>query len=178
MEEKRVVISGIGAVSCVGNSVAAMWDSLLNGKSGIAPVTIFDSSSCKTQIAGEVQNFDPLQFVDAKDARRLDGHRRYAYDRVAGAGAGGEGAFADQSVFHTDADYEHRIGRDCDPNGRTGAELFGGIGMREQRPCHQRCVLLHSARRCGHDDHRGSGSRGIRTRIRGILLHEGHEHAE
>ena len=72
MEEKRVVITGIGAVSCVGNSVAAMWDSLLNGRSGIAPVTIFDASGCKTQIAGEVKNFDPLQFVDAKDARRLD----------------------------------------------------------------------------------------------------------
>jgi len=85
MDQKRVVISGIGAVSSVGNTVAAMWDSVINGRCGIGPITIMDSSRCKTHIAGEVKNFDPSQFVDPKDARRLDDYCLYtiaAYDEA------------------------------------------------------------------------------------------------
>ena len=72
MEQKRVVITGIGAVSCVGNNVPAMWDSLVNGRCGIDKVTIFDATTCKTQIAGEVKNFEATDFMDVKDARRFD----------------------------------------------------------------------------------------------------------
>ena len=62
MEQKRVVITGIGAVSCVGNNVPAMWDSLVNGRCGIDKVTIFDATTCKTQIAGLSQETSPNQW--------------------------------------------------------------------------------------------------------------------
>ncbi len=78
MAEKRVVITGIGAVSCVGNDVATMWDSLVNGKCGIDKVTIFDATTCKTQIAGEVKGFDPLTCMESKDARRFDDYCIFA----------------------------------------------------------------------------------------------------
>ena len=78
MEKKRVVITGMGAISCVGNDVATMWDSLVNGRCGIDRVTIFDASTCKTQIAGEVKGFDPLKYMDSKDARRFDDYCIFA----------------------------------------------------------------------------------------------------
>lgn len=78
MEQKRVVITGIGAVSCVGNNVPAMWDSLVNGRCGIDKVTIFDATTCKTQIAGEVKNFEATDFMDVKDARRFDSYAIFA----------------------------------------------------------------------------------------------------
>ncbi len=75
MPLKRVVITGLGALTPVGNSALATWQSLVNGVSGIAPITSFDASLFKTQFAGEVKDFDPLQIIDRKEARKMD---RYA----------------------------------------------------------------------------------------------------
>ncbi len=69
--EKRVVITGIGAVTPLGIGVDAFWDGLKNGISGIGPVTLFDASTFDCRIAGEVKNFDPSLYVDKKEARRL-----------------------------------------------------------------------------------------------------------
>ncbi len=67
----RVVITGIGAITPLGMSPEQLWQGLVAGKSGIAPVTLFDTTNYKTRIAAEVKNFDPTQYVDAKDARRM-----------------------------------------------------------------------------------------------------------
>ena len=75
MPLKRVVITGLGALTPVGNSAPDTWQSLVNGVSGIAPITSFDASLFKTQFAGEVKDFDPLQIIDRKEARKMD---RYA----------------------------------------------------------------------------------------------------
>lgn len=75
MELKRVVITGLGAVTPVGNDVAAMWQSMVAGKSGVGPITQFDASLFRTQIAAEVKDFDPSSLLDKKESRRLD---RYA----------------------------------------------------------------------------------------------------
>lgn len=72
MNERRVVITGTGIVSCVGNNVADFWDAVVTGKCGLGPVTRFDASEYRTQIAGEVKNLDITQFMSAKDAKRLD----------------------------------------------------------------------------------------------------------
>jgi len=69
---KRVVITGMGVVSPVGNGVEEAWGSILAGKSGIGPITSFDAGRLDVRIAGEVRNFDPLTYIPAKDARHMD----------------------------------------------------------------------------------------------------------
>jgi 3-oxoacyl-[acyl-carrier-protein] synthase II len=69
---RRVVVTGIGLVSPLGIGVEKNWDALLRGQSGIGPITRFDASKYSTRIAGEVKNFDPLEFIDKRDARRMD----------------------------------------------------------------------------------------------------------
>ncbi|WGV57999.1 beta-ketoacyl-ACP synthase II [Brevibacillus brevis] len=70
--KRRVVITGVGVVSPVGNDAQTFWNSLLEGKSGIDRVAAFDASDYPTQIAGEVKNFDPEQYMDKKEIRRTD----------------------------------------------------------------------------------------------------------
>ncbi len=68
---QRVVITGMGALSPLGHSAAELWDGLINGRSGIAPITQFDASRLSTRFAGEVKDFDPLKWVNFKEARRM-----------------------------------------------------------------------------------------------------------
>jgi len=75
---RRVVVTGLGALSPVGNNAEEFWSSLVQGRSGVGPITKFDTEGYPTRIAGEVRNFDPLNFVDKKDARRLDPYLQYA----------------------------------------------------------------------------------------------------
>ena len=72
MARRRVVVTGLGIVSPVGNSVEEAWQNILAGKSGIAAVTKFDVSTFPVKFAGEVKNFDITQYISAKDARRMD----------------------------------------------------------------------------------------------------------
>ncbi|MFC1538535.1 beta-ketoacyl-ACP synthase II [Candidatus Latescibacterota bacterium] len=76
--ERRVVVTGIGVISPIGNSVDEFWTSLINGKSGIGTITKFDASDLKTRIAGEVKNFNPEPIIDAKELRRIDLFSQYA----------------------------------------------------------------------------------------------------
>ena len=78
MELKRVVVTGLGAVTPVGNTPEEMWKNLLNGVSGAAPITLFDASKFKTQFACEVKNFDVTEYVDRKDARKMDRYTQFA----------------------------------------------------------------------------------------------------
>ncbi len=72
MSKRRVVITGLGIVSPVGNDVATAWKNIVEGKSGIGPVTHFDASTFPTKIAGEVRDFDPAQYVAPKDVKKMD----------------------------------------------------------------------------------------------------------
>ena len=72
MSKRRVVVTGLGIISPVGNDVPSAWQNILAGKSGVGPVTHFDASTFPTKIAGEVRNFDPAQFVAAKDVKKMD----------------------------------------------------------------------------------------------------------
>ena len=79
MELKRVVVTGLGAVTPLGNNVADTWQSLINGVSGAGPITRFDSSKFKTQFACEVKNFNAeAYFTDKKEIRKCDLHAQYA----------------------------------------------------------------------------------------------------
>jgi len=75
---RRVVVTGLGTLSPVGNTVDEFWTSLVQGRSGVGMITRFDTTGYPTRIAGEVRNFDPLDFVDKKEARRLDPYLQYA----------------------------------------------------------------------------------------------------
>lgn len=78
MELKRVVVTGLGALTPVGNDANETWDSLLQGKSGAGPITLFDASQFKTTFACEVKNFDPNDHFDRKEARRYDRYTQFA----------------------------------------------------------------------------------------------------
>ncbi len=71
-QNKRVVITGLGAITPIGKNLAEYWDGLLQGRSGVGSVTLFDASKHACQIAAEVKDFDPHQYLDKKDAKRMD----------------------------------------------------------------------------------------------------------
>jgi 3-oxoacyl-[acyl-carrier-protein] synthase II len=78
MELKRVVVTGLGAITPIGNTVAEYWNALLEGKSGAAPIKQFDASLFKTQFACEIKNFNVEDHIDKKEARKLDQFSQYA----------------------------------------------------------------------------------------------------
>ena len=88
--ERRVVITGTGILSCVGNTTAEFWDAVVNGRCGLGPVTKFDVSEYRTKIAGELKNFDVTKFVSPKDAKHMDPFCQYAvaaaHEALANAG--------------------------------------------------------------------------------------------
>ena len=78
MDKRRVVITGVGAVTPVGNTADEFWAALIAGRSGIGPITRFDSTGYATRIAGELKGFDPLKYIDRKDDRKFDLFLKYA----------------------------------------------------------------------------------------------------
>ena len=71
-QKKRVVITGLGAITPIGNNLAEYWSGLLQGRNGVGAVTLFDASQHACQFAAEVKDFDPFQYLDKKDAKRMD----------------------------------------------------------------------------------------------------------
>ena len=110
MELKRVVVTGLGAISPLGNDVATTWDAAVNGKSGAAPITHFDASKFKTQFACEVKGFNAADHFDRKIVRQLDLYAQYAL------------VAARQAVSDAKLDSE-----DIDKN-RVGVIIAAGIG--------------------------------------------------
>ena len=78
METKRVVITGMGVISPLGLDMPTTWQSLIDGKSGIGPITLFDTTDQEVKFAGEAHDFDPLNYMTAKDARRADRFTQFA----------------------------------------------------------------------------------------------------
>ena len=99
--KRRVVVTGLGAVSPLGGSVATTWDALVAGKSGAAPIQRFDPSELDVRFACEVKNFDPLEHMDRKEAKRADLYAQYgiaaAEQAVRDAGFNGELASGDRT---------------------------------------------------------------------------------
>ena len=78
MQLKRVVVTGLGALTPIGNNIQEYWDGLVNGVSGAAPITYFDATKFKTRFACELKNFDATEFIDRKEARKMDRFTQYA----------------------------------------------------------------------------------------------------
>jgi len=77
-ESRRVVVTGLGAITPIGNNLADYWKGLLSGRNGIGPITFFDASHHACRIAGEVKGFDPHDYLDRKDAKRMDRFAQFA----------------------------------------------------------------------------------------------------
>lgn len=110
MAERRVVITGLGAITPLGNSVAALWDGLVSGRCGIAALTRFDSSPFDVHIGGECLGFDPEPWIDKRMAKRMDRHTHFG---VAGAVQAFDDAGLKPGQFHPE---------------RAGCVLGTGIG--------------------------------------------------
>ena len=78
MDLKRVVVTGLGAITPLGNDVESVWNNALNGVSGAGPITHFDSSLFKTHFACEVKGFNPADYMDRKEFKRMDLYAQYA----------------------------------------------------------------------------------------------------
>ena len=78
MELKRVVVTGLGALTPIGNNIEEYWEGLSTGKSGCAPITYFDTEKFKTKFACELKNFNAQDYFDRKEARKLDRFAQYA----------------------------------------------------------------------------------------------------
>ncbi len=102
MELKRVVVTGLGALTPIGNSLSEYWEGLTSGKSGAAPITHFDASLFKTQFACEIKNWDVNDHFDRKEARKMDKFSQYAMVSV-------EEAIADSALLDSNPDLD-RIG--------------------------------------------------------------------
>ncbi len=76
--QKRVVVTGIGAITPIGNTPGEYWEGLLAGRNGIGPITLFDASEHKCRIAGEVKEYDPHDYLDCKEAKRMDRFAQFA----------------------------------------------------------------------------------------------------
>lgn len=127
MNSRRVVVTGIGAISSVGNSVDAMWESLLAGKSGIGPVTKFDAADYRTRIAGEIKDLNVSNYMTEKEARRLDDFCIYAI------------AASDEAMKDAGLGLDLRDGSVADPN-RVGVCVGSGIGG--MRTMEEQCMKL------------------------------------
>ena len=109
--KRRVVVTGMGAITPVGNDVAATWRAIIDGKPGAAPITKFDATNFPVRFACEVKGFDPLQYMDRKEAKRADAYAQYA---IAGAAqAMADAALTDPGMYDPD---------------RVGVILGSGIG--------------------------------------------------
>lgn len=100
MELKRVVVTGMGALTPIGNTAPEFWANLVQGVSGAGPITRFDATNYKTRFACEVKNFDPIQFIDKKEVKRLDRFAQFAMvcstEAIKDAGLDAEGINRDR----------------------------------------------------------------------------------
>ncbi len=110
MAKRRVVITGIGILSPLGNDLASSWDGIVNGRSGIGPITHFDATNFATRIAGEVKGFDASEWIAPKDVKKMDPFVHYGV-------AGGVMAIRDAGIDVRESDAE-----------RIGVAIGAGIG--------------------------------------------------
>jgi len=127
---KRVVVTGMGAITPIGNTLSAYWDGLLAGRNGIGPITLFDASRHDCRIAGEVKGFDPQDYMDRKEAKRMD---RFAQFAVAAS----QQALADANFVINDLNAE-----------QVGIVIGTGIGGLKVMEDQQEVYLNRGPSRC------------------------------
>lgn len=127
---RRVVVTGLGAITPIGNTLEDYWQGLMSGRSGIGPITAFDASKHACRIAGEVKDFDPLDYIDRKEAKRMD---RFSHFAIAAS----KQALADSGLEITDLNAE-----------QVGAVIGTGIGGLKVLEDQQEIYLNRGPDRC------------------------------
>ena len=130
IELKRVVVTGLGAITPIGNTLAEYWEGLLSGRNGIGPITLFDPSRHDCRIAGEVKNYDPYLYLERKEAKRMD---RFAQFGVSAS----KQALADAQFVINDLNAE-----------QVGAIIGTGIGGLKVLEDQQEIYLTRGPSRC------------------------------
>ena len=118
MSQRRVVITGMGMISPLGNDLASSWDAIVNSRSGLGPITSFDASLFTTRIAGEIRDFDPTVYMSPKDVKKMDAFIHY--------GIAASMMAMDDSGLEVTEDNAERIGAII------GAGIGGILGIEEQ----------------------------------------------
>ena len=118
MSKRRVVITGMGMISPLGNDMASSWDAIVNGRSGLGPITSFDASLFTTRIAGEIRDFDPTVYMSPKDVKKMDAFIHY--------GIAASLMAMDDSGLEVTEENAERIGA------IVGAGIGGILGIEEQ----------------------------------------------
>jgi 3-oxoacyl-[acyl-carrier-protein] synthase II len=118
MSQRRVVITGMGMISPLGNDLASSWDAIANGRSGLGPITSFDASLFTTRIAGEIRDFDPTAYMSPKDVKKMDAFIHY--------GIAASLMAMDDSGLEVTEENAERIGAII------GAGIGGILGIEEQ----------------------------------------------
>ena len=118
MSKRRVVITGMGMISPLGNDMASSWEAIVNGRSGLGPITSFDASQFTTRIAGEIRDFDPTVYMSAKDVKKMDAFIHY--------GIAASLMALDDSGLEVTEENAERIGA------IVGAGIGGILGIEEQ----------------------------------------------
>ncbi|KAF1717515.1 beta-ketoacyl-[acyl-carrier-protein] synthase II [Pseudoxanthomonas yeongjuensis] len=118
MSQRRVVITGMGMISPLGNDLASSWDAIANGRSGLGPITSFDASLFTTRIAGEIRDFDPTTYMSPKDVKKMDAFIHY--------GIAASLMAMDDSGLEVTEENAERIGAII------GAGIGGILGIEEQ----------------------------------------------
>lgn len=129
-DRKRVVVTGLGAITPIGNTLAEYWEGLMSGRNGIAPITLFDASRHDCRIAGEVKGFDPHTYLERKEAKRMD---RFAQFAVSAS----KQAIADAQLAITDLNAE-----------QVGVMIGTGIGGLKVLEDQQEILLSKGPDRC------------------------------
>jgi 3-oxoacyl-[acyl-carrier-protein] synthase II len=122
---RRVVITGMGAITPLGNTVDEYWNGLINGVSGAGPITRFDASKFKTRFACEVKGFDPLNYVERQEARKYDLYTQFSI------------AASDEAIKQANIDFD-KVNKD-----RIG--VIWGSGMVVSKLTRTRCLNLQKA---------------------------------
>lgn len=130
VDRKRVVVTGLGAITPIGNTLTEYWDGLMSGRNGIGPITLFDASRHDCRFAGEVKGYDPLLYLDRKEAKRMD---RFAQFAVSGS----KQAIADAQLTINDLNAE-----------QVGVLIGTGIGGLKVLEDQQEIYLTKGPDRC------------------------------
>jgi 3-oxoacyl-[acyl-carrier-protein] synthase II len=130
VELKRVVVTGLGAITPLGNTVETYWQGLLAGRSGIAPITLFDASHLPCRIAGEAKDFDPNDYLERKEAKRMDRFSQFAV-------CASQQAIDDSGLKITDANAE-----------QVGVLIGSGVGGMKVMEDQQEIYLTRGPDRC------------------------------
>ncbi|RZA31630.1 MAG: beta-ketoacyl-[acyl-carrier-protein] synthase II [Lysobacteraceae bacterium] len=118
MSQRRVVVTGMGMISPLGNDLSSSWDAIVNGRSGLGPITSFDASQFTTRIAGEIRDFDPTAYMSPKDVKKMDAFIHY--------GIAASLMAMDDSGLEVTEENAERIGAII------GAGIGGILGIEEQ----------------------------------------------